>query len=146
MNVAITIWDKRVSPVFDSSQTLLIASVSGRKVTSRHIEPFDSGNPFRLVDRLHGLKIGVLICGAISTQPADVIESRGIQLIPFVCGNADDVLTSFVQNLSVGPEFLLPGCGGKPDSTKPMSTRSGTGRRGRKQRLKNESGRRHAGK
>ncbi len=113
MNVAITIWNNRVSPVFDSSQTLLIAGIDGSIVTDRRIEPFDSEKPFRLVNRLKELDVGVLICGAISTQPAVVIESKGIQLIPFVGGNTDDVLESFARNHSVPPEFLLPGCGGK---------------------------------
>ncbi len=111
MKVAITTWEDRISPVFDASQMLMVVEIENGVVTHRHLERFDSAMPARLVDRLREIDVSVLICGAITVLPARVIEAAGIQLIPFIAGNIDDVLASYARDVSTLPAFLMPGCG-----------------------------------
>ena len=111
MKIAVTIWEKRISPVFDSSGLLLIVEINNDKIISRREEPFNSDAPFLLVNRLNDLNVNILICGAISQMPATVIEQGGVLLIPFIGGIVNDVLDCCAKGNSPATEFLLPGCG-----------------------------------
>jgi len=110
MITALTIWENLISPVFDSSHTLLVAQIENNKITNRHLEPFNPSLPSHLADRLDAIGVEILICGAISQLPADIIEAMGIKLIPFISGNADEVLENLVKDQPIVPEFLMPGC------------------------------------
>ncbi|MBW2366923.1 MAG: NifB/NifX family molybdenum-iron cluster-binding protein [Deltaproteobacteria bacterium] len=110
MKVAVTVWDNRISPVFDSAHTILITEIQSRKVAGKRFEPIDPDLPSRLAKRLTELGVSVLICGAISEQPADILEAAGIKLIPFIAGSAQKVLEDFAEDISITPDFLMPGC------------------------------------
>ena len=113
MKVALTVWENRISPVFDTAKMLLLAEIKDKKVISKRHEPFDPELFSRLVNRLTELDITVLICGAISKVPANIIEASRIKLIPFISGKADDVLECYAQGIQIIPAFLMPGCGRK---------------------------------
>jgi predicted Fe-Mo cluster-binding NifX family protein len=113
MKLALTVWEDRISPVFDSARKLLVAEFENHVITNRRYEQFDATLSHRLTKRLIELDISVLICGAISEQPAQFIEATGIKIIPFIAGNADNVLAEYVKDSLVKPEFLMPGCGRK---------------------------------
>lgn len=110
MITALTIWGNRISPVFDSSHTLLVAQIENNKIANRHLEPFNPNLPSHLAVRLDAIGVEILICGAISQLPADIIEAMGIKLIPFITGNTDDVLENLVKDQPIVPGFLMPGC------------------------------------
>jgi predicted Fe-Mo cluster-binding NifX family protein len=110
MNVAITIWENRISPVFDSSQMLLVVEIKANEVMGKQLIPFNPDNTSLLVEVLGENGVEVLICGAISIEPANLIEACGITLIPFISGDADDVLKSYAKDAAVIPAFLMPGC------------------------------------
>ncbi len=42
MKIALTVWGNRISPVFDSAQTLLVAQIKNDKVIKKSYERFDS--------------------------------------------------------------------------------------------------------
>ena len=110
MITALTIWENRISPVFDSSHTLLVAQIENNKIANRHLEPFNPSLPSHFADRLEAIGVEILICGAISQLPADIIEAIGIKLIPFITGNTDEVLENLVKDQPIVPGFLMPGC------------------------------------
>jgi predicted Fe-Mo cluster-binding NifX family protein len=111
MITALTVWENLISPVFDSSHTLLVAEIENKEITNRHYEPFDPSLPSLFAGRLKSLGVEVLICGAISQLPSDIIEAIGIKLLPFISGHTDEVLENLVKDKSIVPEFLMPGCG-----------------------------------
>lgn len=110
MNVAITVWGNRISPVFDSAQTLLIAEIREARVIDRKMQLFPAMMFNRCVRLLEELNVRVLICGALCEGPARVLESRNIEVIPFVTGEAEKILQCFVQGQDL-KEFAMPGCG-----------------------------------
>ena len=65
MKVALTVWENRVSPLFDSASMLLIADIEDRGITRKHIEPFECESAFSRAARLDDLGVNVLICGGI---------------------------------------------------------------------------------
>jgi predicted Fe-Mo cluster-binding NifX family protein len=111
MKVAITVWGSRISPVFDSSHMLLVAEIENSIVIDRKQLAFNPEPPSRLAELLAEMEIDVLICGAVSKAPACLIESVGIKLIPFIAGDAEEILTSYAKKASVPPMYLMPGCG-----------------------------------
>jgi len=113
MKVALTVWGKRISPVFDSAQMLLISEIKNSKVIEIEYKPFNPEASHQLASLLNKQKISVLICGAISETPANMIETCGIKLISFISGSVHEVLQSYAQSKSIIPNYLMPGCNHK---------------------------------
>lgn len=110
MKVAVTVWNERISPVFDASRRLLIAKIKNARVTDRSYVIFDPGSPSSLTRTLTELDVPVLICGAVSQVPANIIVAGGITLIPFIAGEVDRVLKVYAEGSSLSPGFVMPGC------------------------------------
>ena len=113
MKVALTVWENRISPVFDCAQVLLVVDINDRMATGRRFEPFRYESPFSRAAKLSDLKIEVLICGAVSDLFANMIETYGIRIIPFVAGAVDEVLDAYLTGDISSSKFKMPGCGSK---------------------------------
>jgi len=111
MRVAVTVWDKRIAPVFDSSHTLLIVDIKNQEIKNISYKPFNPELAAHLTEDLNHLDIEVFICGAISQAHSTLIEACTIKLIPFIRGNANKVLESYARGNPIIPAFLMPGCG-----------------------------------
>ena len=113
MKVAVTVWENRISPLFDATQTLLIADIHNRVVTEKHLVPFDGLSPFSRAATLERLGINTLICGGVSDFFANLIEARNIRIIPFVAGCVDQVIEAYLRDGLCHKKFRMPGCGGR---------------------------------
>jgi len=111
MKVALTVWEDRISPLFDSTLMLLIVDIESRRIIGRHLESFESNSPFSRAAKLDDLGVKVLICGGISGFFANVIEAHRIQIIPFVAGAVDEVLEAYMMGTIFSKRFRMPGCG-----------------------------------
>lgn len=135
--IAVTVWEHRVSPVFDSARTLLIAEIKDDALVSISYLSFDPDRPLELLQMLQAQKVLTLICGAVSEGPADMLEAAGVELISFIAGDVHQVLESFLQGDLRGTEFKMPGCGkhiccrGKIRRGQEISVLTNNGRRGR---------------
>jgi len=110
MKIAITIWGNRISPVFDAAHTLLVASIKNRTISKKEYTSFDPQSLRELIKILTNSQVSTLICGAISTKPADFIVENNIKLVSFVTGNALDFLASFANRQTIEKEHMMPGC------------------------------------
>ncbi|CCK79946.1 conserved uncharacterized protein [Desulfobacula toluolica Tol2] len=110
MKVAITVWDEKISPVFDSAHKLLIADIKNEKIKKMSYQSFNPQFEARLTEDLSHFGIEVLICGAISEIHSTLIEACAIKLIPFIGGNVNQVLEAYAKGNPLGPSFLMPGC------------------------------------
>ena len=134
--IAVTVWEHRVSPVFDSARTLLIAEIQGDAVVSTSFLTFDPDRPLELLQMLQAQKVMLLICGAVSEGPASMLEAAGLELIPFIAGDVQQVLASYLQGEPLGAEFRMPGCGkniccrGKIRRGREIGVFANSGRRG----------------
>jgi len=109
MKIAMTVWGNRISPVFDSAQTLLVAEIYQAEVISRQIELFEAGLFSHLIELLAELEVRVLICGALSDEPATMLAASEIEVIPFITGEAEAVLSLYVKGMDLN-DFIMPGC------------------------------------
>lgn len=109
MKLGITVWGNRISPVFDAAQTLLVAEIRQDEVVGRQIEMFQAGLFSRFIDLLAELEIEVLICGALSHGPAALLDAAEIQVIPFMTGEVEPILSLYAKGVDL-VDFTMPGC------------------------------------
>jgi predicted Fe-Mo cluster-binding NifX family protein len=113
VKVALTVWESRISPVFDCARMLLVADIENQTVTGRCYKPFLSKFPSLRAAELFDLGIDVLICGAISQVFANIIEAYGIRIFPFVTGDPNQVLDAYLSGTLRNADFQMPGFGAK---------------------------------
>ena len=112
MRIALSIWNDRISPVFDNSSRLLLIDLENGREIGRTEEPVGRAMiPDRAV-RLKELGINVLLCGAISRPLAYLLVASGVSIIPFLTGEIEEVLDAYLKGKLTGPHFLMPGCRG----------------------------------
>jgi len=112
MKIAISIWEGKISPVFDTASRLLVLEIDGKKEVSRFETSFDEQALGRRCARIRILDIDVLICGAISRNFLDMLKNSGIRVIPWICGSAEQVLDAFARepdSIYLDADFLMPG-------------------------------------
>ena len=113
MKMALTVWEKRISPLFDCAGMLLVVEIVDRTESDRYFVPFLYESPFSRAANLSDLGIKVLICGAVSALFANTIESYGIRVIPFIAGPVDGVIDAYLTNGLSDSKFRMPGCGNR---------------------------------
>ena len=111
MIVAITVWEHRISPVFDSARTLLIAEIKDSALVRTSYLTFDFNRPSELLRVLCAEKVKTIICGAISEGPADMLLGAGFELNSFIAGDVHRVLETVIKGYPLGEDFKMPGCG-----------------------------------
>lgn len=111
MKVAVTVWEDRVSPVFDSARNLLIAEIENARVMNISYQQFDPEMVLQLARMLRAQGVDAIICGAVSEGPAIILEAAGFELIPFIAGDVNQVLKNFIKEKPVWTELIMPGCG-----------------------------------
>ena len=109
MKLALTVWDGRISPVFDVCRQAIVVDVDGGRISSRSTETLESANPATKIDRLAALGVDTLVCGAISTSLQRDLVDRGIQVLGFVAGEVDDVIRAVVNRALSDPSLRMPG-------------------------------------
>lgn len=110
MKVAIPVYGDYVSNVFDFAHRLLLVDIENGKETGRRVVEIEG---FSLPQRARHLKthgVDVLVCGAVSQLLANMVTQSGIEILPYVTGNTDNVLGAYVAGQLVRPEFCMPGC------------------------------------
>lgn len=108
--VAISTWQGRVSPVFDTTRKIIVVLVKDGREMSRSEEILIKHLPPLRIQRLVDLEVKVLICGAISRPLSEMCSSAGIKIIPWVSGTIDEVLMAFFGGNLPNPEHTMPGC------------------------------------
>ncbi|PIE72991.1 MAG: dinitrogenase iron-molybdenum cofactor biosynthesis domain-containing protein [Deltaproteobacteria bacterium] len=109
MKIAITVWGERISPVFDAASTLLIAELSDARIRHRELKAFRPGGCTDLLALLRRAEVQRLICGAICEPVVDRFETAGVEVIPFIAGEVEEILASCLDGRELS-RFIMPGC------------------------------------
>ena len=79
--------------------------------------PSFSVNPemqiFHRCRRLRELGVETLICGAISNPAFAAACAEGITVIPWISGDVEEVIDSFMAGTLPSSRFMMPGCRGR---------------------------------
>ena len=111
VKIALPVWSGRISPVFDTAQQVIVVEAERDRTLRRTEESVGDQTPAGKVRRLAALGVGVLVCGGISRPVAALVETSGIQLVPWIAGEVEEVLTAFIQGRLQEDQFFMPGCG-----------------------------------
>jgi len=110
MKTAITIWNDRVSPVFDVAGQVLLFDTQGKKLCSEQILNLPDSFASKKVASLVEAEVQVLICGAISRDAYSAATGSGIRVYPFIAGDVREVLLAFLAGRLDEVDFAMPGC------------------------------------
>lgn len=113
MKIALSILNNRIAPVFDVSRSFAILTIEhGHVVDRREINPgpHEWGNR---AGQLAGMKVEVLICGALSRELADSLALHHIQVFSFIAGRQEEVVSAYLQGILPHPALSMPGCCGQ---------------------------------
>ena len=110
MRIAVPIWDNKVSPVLDTASKLLILETLDREKVSRVEADLSERDISRRCYRIRTLEVDVLICGAVSRPFAELLEGSGIDIIPGISGDIEDILQAYFSGTLNQSKFLMPGC------------------------------------
>ncbi len=113
MRIAVSAWNGRISPVFDTSGQVLLVDMEQGTETQRSAYALPLQDPPRRVATLTALGADVLLCGAISRPLAEMLQASGIWIVPFLAGEEEDVLAAYMSGGLPDPRYSLPGCSGK---------------------------------
>ncbi len=110
MKVAIPVFRKRISPVFDAAHLcVLVECREGLEEGWRKI--FLTGmNPRERVAVLLQEEVDTLICGAITGLTKNLAEAAGITVLSGIAGDVESVLEAFRGKGLDQPCFRMPGC------------------------------------
>ncbi|MBN2362800.1 NifB/NifX family molybdenum-iron cluster-binding protein [candidate division WOR-3 bacterium] len=109
MKLAISVWNDRIAPVFDASESAVVYSFQTDGSVEKIFFSLSQETVQEKVGFLYEKGVTALICGAISEKGSREVLSKGIELIPFVAGDITDVLNAWT-NRSSKIEYSMPGC------------------------------------
>ena len=113
MKAAFAHWDNRIAPVFDTAQEILLVEVEAGTIVRETREQMADMMPVQQALWLVELGVGSLVCGAISNALQTLISSYGIQVLPFVAGDMQEIIHAWLNGTLERSEFAMPGCCGR---------------------------------
>lgn len=113
MKAALTVWDGRIAPVFDVSREALVLTIEDGAITSRSSENIETPMASLKLERLTGLGIQTLVCGAITEPLQHELSVRGVKVIGFVAGEIDEVVKCLLDGTLPTRALSMPGCCGR---------------------------------
>jgi predicted Fe-Mo cluster-binding NifX family protein len=108
MICALSIWNGRIAPVFDSSNRVLI--IDDDSALNAIERAFRAEGPLERAVFLRDLGVGTLVCGAISREYEWALLESGIDLLSFIAGSVDDVIAAWTRGSLERSAFSMPGC------------------------------------
>lgn len=110
MRIAVPIWEDKISPLLDTASKLLILETIGQNKISPVEVDLKGQDIWRRCFQIQKLEVDVLICGGVTRPFFDLLEASGIDLIPGISGDIQDVLEAYLKGMLNQPKFKLPGC------------------------------------
>ena len=110
MLVAIPVHNKRVSPVFDTAQHVLIVDIEAGQESARTEHDVASLSPWQRTKLLSEHGVSQLICGAISIPMMHMLVANGVRITNNIAGSVEEVLRAYTAGTLPSSEFMMPGC------------------------------------
>ena len=109
MRVAVPIWDDKISPVLDTASRLLVVEVEDRNEASRFEIFLEGQHLSRKCGLIRNMDVDILICGAVSRPFSNMLMASGINIIPEISGNAEEILEAYIHGRLFHSRFFMPG-------------------------------------
>lgn len=106
--ICLACYEERLASVFDTAATFLFYTKSKEGFSSAGHLCLPSTNPMDRVLALASCGVTTLLCGALCGCTKQQLTGAGIVVRPWLCGNAEVVLSAFLDGTL--EEFCMPGC------------------------------------
>lgn len=111
VKAAFASWNDRIAPVFDVAQWIQLVETETGHIINQNRANVAGETPSQKASRLAELEVGILVCGAISRPMQTVITAYGIEVIPFIAGDLQEVIQAWLcGKLTDSNEYIMPGC------------------------------------
>ena len=112
MKIAFSFWNGRIAPVFDVARQILLVEIDAGRVVREREEELPADSPAGKAEKLAGLGVNTLVCGAVSRFLHELILSKGIAVTPFIAGDLREVIRAW-EGHRLNTAFAMPGCCGR---------------------------------
>lgn len=109
--VAITVWNNRVSPVFETSRQIFFVDCCKNTIKNKTYYSITDNVEMTRVCILLEQGVNILIYGAISRIYVNMLMSYKIQIYSFISGSVEEVLNAYLDNKLHLVSYKMPGCG-----------------------------------
>jgi predicted Fe-Mo cluster-binding NifX family protein len=106
-------WNARIAPVFDVARQVRLVEADAGRIAAEAEEVFPDDLPAHKAVRLAELGVRTLVCGAVSRPAHDLLLAYGIDVIPFVTGDLQEVIHAWLRGEVTRRVYSMPGCGGR---------------------------------
>jgi predicted Fe-Mo cluster-binding NifX family protein len=111
IKAAFASWNDRIAPVFDVARWIQLVEIEAGRVINQNRASVAGETPSQKASRLAELEVGILVCGAISRPMQVIIRAYGIEVIPFIAGNVQEVIQAWLcGKLAGSTDYIMPGC------------------------------------
>ena len=111
MKTAVTVWNNRISPVFDVASVFYIYEIHNGNTAMELELDLSSFTAFEKVVELARINTGTIVCGAISRPVNCFAKSYGMDIFSFISGDLSSVLKALEENRITDEVLKMPGCG-----------------------------------
>ena len=109
VKAAFASWNERIAPVFDVARWVQLVEIEAGQIISQNRARVACDLPSQKASRLAELEVGILVCGAISRPMQAIIKAYGIEVIPFITGDLQEVIQAW-QEGRLSTAYTMPGC------------------------------------
>ena len=111
VKAAFASWNDRIAPVFDVAQWIQLVETETGHIIKQDRANVAGETPSQKASRLAELEVDILVCGAISRPMQTVIKAYGIEVIPFIAGDLQEVILAWSCGKLYGSNrYIMPGC------------------------------------
>ena len=108
--VAIPVFRKKVSPVFDTCTWVVLVDIENNREVDRKEIYLDSLSLTERMTLLLKSGVSVVICGGVSDVMENMIVGKKIDLIGNITGEFESILKAYLAKEIRRPQFQLPAC------------------------------------
>lgn len=120
----------RIAPVMDVAGTVCVVEADKVSVPERKLFALPGDHPSGKALFLRDTGVEALVCGAISNGLLRLLDSQGIEVVPFVAGDLETVIRAWFEGRLPDNALLMPGCRGLGRFGKGAGCIAGNGRMG----------------
>lgn len=107
--LAIPVFQKRVSPVFDSCTRIWVVEFSETGTETRSQLPVTRLNLEEKILLIDKMDVMTLICGVASRMALHLLAQTPIRVIIGVAGDVEGVIRAYREDRLAEPQYCLPG-------------------------------------
>jgi predicted Fe-Mo cluster-binding NifX family protein len=111
MKIAIPVFENRISPRLDFAPGFGLYDIEGERITGSREISCEGWSDVDRASKLKGFGVDTLICGGLPGYLHVILKKSGINVIPWIAGNANDALSLFIRGQLNSGMVIWPGRG-----------------------------------